>query len=130
MDKIAVGQLVTFKAEVGSMAASKVISTQYSAALKKQEVVLRDTTGCIKAVLWESDVDVVDVGGTYLFKNFRVKEYRGNRYVNTPKTGEFSVEESLPFQEDLVEIDPDLDSLGSFKVEVKILGIQKATKIL
>ena len=47
-----------------------------------------------------------------------------------PKTGEFSVEESLPFQEDLVEIDPDLDSLGSFRVEVKILGIQKATKIL
>ena len=50
-NKLAAEQLITLKAEVAEISGVKKVHTQYQGTLMKQEVVLRDTSGFIKAVL-------------------------------------------------------------------------------
>ncbi len=114
-------QLISLKAQVTGV---KKIRTQYQGMLNKQEVILRDTTGCIKAVLWGSDVDTLTENTTYVFKNFKLKIYRGEKYLNTPKSDEFEAMETTPFEQPLVDIDVNLHLLQ--QLLEKLLGYKKS----
>ena len=89
LQNVSLEQLVNLHAFVSQLSAAKVISC-ISGPLKKQEGVLVDETSSIKVVLWESHVDQLQQGDTYILSNLRLKECRGEKYVNTPKTGEFA----------------------------------------
>ena len=95
--------------------------------LKKQEVILIDTTSCIKAVLWGSYVDTLRENTTYVLKNFKLKIYRGEKYLNTPKNDEFEATETTPFDQELVDIDVNLQ-LTSATITGKVIGVHEIAK--
>ena len=47
-------QLISIKAQVVNFSAVKIVKTQYQGTLKKQDVLIGDTTSSIKMILWES----------------------------------------------------------------------------
>ena len=120
-------QLISLKAQVVQITGVKKIHTQHQGILKKQEVVLRDTTSCIKAVLWGCYVDTLTENTTYVFKNFKLKIYRGEKYLNTPKSDEFEATETTPFDQELVDIDVNVQ-LTSATISGKIIGVQGIAK--
>ncbi|CAB4033687.1 Hypothetical predicted protein, partial [Paramuricea clavata] len=95
--------------------------------LSKQELVIRDTTASIRVVLWGKYVNAVQPKVTYLFKHLRVKGTKFEKYLNTPKTDPFILEECEEFQQPLVEVDDEI--ITSSTINATILGIQDATSI-
>lgn len=53
LNEVAPEQLINVKAEIAEVSAVKTIKTQYQGTLKKQEVLIRDSTSSIKLVLWK-----------------------------------------------------------------------------
>ena len=47
-------ELISIKAQVVNISAVKIVKTQYQGTLKKQDVLIGDTTSSIKMILWES----------------------------------------------------------------------------
>ena len=68
----------------------KVVNTNCQGNLKKQEAVLRDTTSSVKVILWEDYVETLEDGKTYLLENLRLKVTKSERYLNTPKSKNFT----------------------------------------
>lgn len=122
-------QLVTLKAEVAQISGVKKIQTQHQGTLTKQEVILRDPTDFIKAVLWDSNVDTLTEEKTYIFKNFKIKVYKGDKYLNTPKNETFEANETTQFDHPLVEIDVNL-GVTSTTITGKVIGVQEVVKTL
>ena len=85
LNNVASEQLISIKAQVVNISAVKVVRTQYQGTLKKQEILIRDTTSSIKVILWESYTETLTLNTTYLFKNLKVKISRNERYLNTAK---------------------------------------------
>lgn len=83
LNNVASEQLISIKAQVVNISAVKVAKTQYQGTLKKQEVLIRDTTSSIKVILWESYTETLVLNSTYVFKNLKVKISRNERYLNT-----------------------------------------------
>ena len=54
---------------------------------QKQEGFLIDLTGSIKVILWDLDVDQVEEGKTYFFRNWQLKKNKlsGDLFVNPAK---------------------------------------------
>ena len=128
--KLAPEQLISVKGQVVSVSAVKKISLPQSndiTKLSKQEVVIRDTTASIRVVLWGDYVNTIIPQVTYLFKHLRVKGTKFEKYLNTPKTDPFTLEECEEFQQPLVEVDDEL--ITSKTIKATILGIQDATRI-
>ena len=121
-------QLITVKGHVESVSAAKLIPSQFQGKLKKQELLIRDTTAYTKVVLWEKYVDIVEKGKTYEFKNLRVKGSKQDRYLNTPKNETFEAKQCEKFKHPLVKIDEDITT--SSTIRSKIMGIRNATKII
>ena len=124
--QILLGQLINVKATVRQLSASKVISTSAGAHLKKQEAVLADPFGSIKIILWESFVDTIETGETYLFKNIRLKKdnYTSVVYVNTAMSGTV-ITETTPFDQPLAEESDDaqLSILSTTEITASIIGV-------
>ena len=128
LNELAPEQVVTLKAEVAQVSSVKKIHTQYQGALKKQEVLLRDSTSSIKAILWECSVDALKANKTYILKNLKLKTSRCQRYLNTAKDEEFLATETTPFDQPLVEID-NVD-LTSTTMSAKVIGLQELTSTM
>ena len=79
LNDLAGEQLVTIKAEVAQISGVKRIETQDQGRLNRQEVILRDVTGSIKAILWESSVDTLKENTTYTLKNLKNKNIQGRK---------------------------------------------------
>ena len=79
LNDLAGEQLVTLKAQVAQISGVKRIETQHQGRLNKQEVILRDVTGSIKAILWESSVDTLKENTTYILKNLKNKNIQGRK---------------------------------------------------
>ena len=79
LNDLAGEQLVTIKAEVAQISGVKRIETQDQGRLNRQEVILRDVTGSIKAILWESSVDTLKENTTYILKNLKNKNIQGRK---------------------------------------------------
>ena len=89
LQNVSLEQMVNLHAHVSQLSGVKMISSA-GGSLKKREGVLVDVTSSIKVILWENHVDELEEGRTYILRNLRLKESRGDKYVNTPKTGEFT----------------------------------------
>ena len=127
-NELAAEQLVTLKAEVAEISGVKKVHTQYQGTLMKQEVVLRDTSGFIKAVLWDSHVNTLKEKETYIFKNFKVKVYKGDRYLNTPKNEPFEATGTTGFDQPLVEVHETLNATSATIIG-NVIGIVEVGKI-
>ena len=122
LNNVASEQLISIKAEVVNISAVKVVRTQYQGTLKKQEVLIRDTTSSMKLILWESYTETLTLNTTYLFKNLKVKVSRNERYLNTAKDVPFQFTETSPFIEPLVDVNAELASMVASTINGKIIG--------
>lgn len=124
LNNVASEQLISTKAQVVNIAATKVVNTQYQGTLKKQEVLIRDPTSSIRVILWESYGDTLTLNSTYIFKNFKVKLYKNTkeRYLNTAKDVLFQANETSPFTQPLIDVNAELVSMIASTINGKIIG--------
>ena len=125
---VAPHQLITVKGYLSQLAAVKTLVISDSEPLKKQEAFIVDQTGHIKVVLWAEHTGQLEQGKTYLFKNLRLKQNNGVKYLNTPKeaTG-LSIEETEHFPGPLHPMDG-IELVTTKEAHVSILGIQSTNK--
>ena len=72
-------QLITIKAKVTNMGATKTVNTS-NGVKRKADCYLTDPSGTIKLTLWEDFINDVQEGKTYTFHNVRViKEYKSDK---------------------------------------------------
>lgn len=124
LNNVASEQLISTKAQVVNIAATKVVNTQYQGTLKKQEVLIRDPTSSIRVILWESYGDTLTLNSTYIFKNFKVKLYKNTkeRYLNTAKDVLFQANETSSFTQPLIDVNAELVSMIASTINGKIIG--------
>lgn len=67
------GQLLSVSGMVSNLTDSKVVKTKASRDISVRECQLTDPTGSVKLVMWDSFVDKVQEGKTYVFNNVRLK---------------------------------------------------------
>ena len=83
-------------------------------------------TSSIKIILWESQVEKLEKGQNYILRNLRLKESCREKYVNTPKTGEFKFEAAKELN-NLAEAD-NLPLETICTISADIVGITSITK--
>lgn len=130
LDNFVPEQIVSVRAQVVTVGGSKKIHSHKQGTLQRQEVLLRDTTASIKLVLWEDNIDALDVNTTYLLENIKVKSLRGVKYLNTAKDVEFLYHEVAAFTDPLFEVDDLLDDYSLQTYEANIVGIQQISRTL
>ncbi len=128
IQNVAGEQVISLKGEIAQLSGVKYVNTLHHGKLKKQEVIVRDTTSSTKLILWEQHVDSLELNKTYLLKNLRLKATKTDRYLNTAKTEKFTFSETQPSEYPLVEVDQSLSVVTSTTWTAKILGIQQITK--
>ena len=67
------GQLLTVSGMVSNLTDSKVVKTKAKRDISVRECQLTDPTSSVKLVMWDSFVDKVQEGKTYVFNNLRLK---------------------------------------------------------
>lgn len=55
--------------------------------LVKQDVIIADSTGTSRLTVWQSDVDSLTVGQSYIFNKVTVRSYDGLKYLSPLKLG-------------------------------------------
>ena len=55
--------------------------------LKKQDIVVCDSTGIGRLTLWEEMIDSLNEGTSYLLRNVIVRQYRDEEYLSMAKSG-------------------------------------------
>ena len=113
LQNVAGEQVISVKGEIAQLSGVKYVNTLHHGKLKRQEVVVRDTTSSTKLTLWEENVDCLELNKTYLLKNVRMKATKTDRYLNTTKSEKFTFSETEPFQYPLVEVDKSLAVITS-----------------
>ncbi len=80
-------QLLSLKSKLINLQKPRIVNQHSANQLTKREGFLIDPHGTIKIVLWEDEVNSIEEGKTYLFKNIRLKKNRisGDIYVNPRK---------------------------------------------
>jgi hypothetical protein len=123
LSMITVNQLVTLKAKVVNLQKSQNVCIG-GKTLKKVDGVLIDPYGSTKIVLWEQDIEKVKEGGTYKFKNLRLKKSKFNQelYVN-PAKSDSEITECEPFQKTLAVPDEVPEEFTSATVNGEIVGV-------
>jgi hypothetical protein len=121
-------QLISVKGQVSSISAVKTVSTHFSANTPKQDIIIRDPTASFKVVLWGDHVDSLTLNQTYLFKNIRVKITKYERYLNTPRSDEFTANEIEPFTDPLVPLEQEVNTTSI--ITGSIIGVHKTFKTL
>lgn len=81
-------------------------------------------------MLWDKNVETVEVNKTYLFTNLKMKVSKYERYLNTPWSEPFEETEGTPFntRTPLVQFEQDVST--TLTVKGNIIGIHKASKSL
>eukprot|EP00794_Sanderia_malayensis_P002190 gene2190-2493_t len=129
LTEIALEQIITLKAKAFNVQKPVHIQTQRGTSLTKQEALLIDPHGTVKIILWEDDIDTIEDGGTYMFKNLRVKKNKltGEIYVNPAKA--FSkISRAEEFPPDTLKPPQSLPSeLTTLSVNGEIVGVQKCS---
>ena len=127
LNQVALGQLIPIKAKVTQLSGVKKVMIN-RAHVSKQEGFIVDPTGFIKLVLWGTHVNSVEEGDTYFFNKVRVKELRGERYLNTPKTkDECTISQVEEFTTDL----PAVDNVSTIKeIHGEIVGVVSIEKYI
>ena len=113
LQNVAGEQVISVKGEIAQLSGVKYVNALHHGKLKRQEVVVRDTTSSTNLMLWEENVDCLELNKTYLLKNVRMKATKTDRYLNTTKSEKFTLSETEPFQYPLVEVDESLAVITS-----------------
>ena len=81
-------QLINVKAKLTCLEPAETVHFR-DTTLQKANGLLVDEHGTIKIILWQDDISKVEDGGTYQFKNLRLKKNKvnGELYVNPAKHG-------------------------------------------
>lgn len=118
-----IGQLVTVKAKVVDLGRVKFVK---SGKLQMVEGTLVDAVGSMKIIFWEEFASAVVVGGTYIFKNIRVKKDKmtSEVYVNTAKNGTV-ITASNAFEAPLYTPLQPQKNYGNSTFVGKIIGVEK-----
>ncbi len=121
-------QFVTVQAKVHTLGDVKKITTKLNKTLDKQEGILLDPSGQMKILLWEDQVNSIETGQTYVFKNLRVKDNQyKERYLNPPKSSNnYSVTVAESYQEQLPEAEVVPDTL--VVTQGNICGVSNISK--
>lgn len=128
LQDVAPNQLVTVKAKLLHLSASKNIIMHDSKSVKKQEGMIVDTTGYMKIVLWAEHTGKLEESNTYIFTNLRLKQSRDLKYLNTPNTDSgVSIEQTGDFTDALYPMDG-IELLISKEACVSLIGVQNTTK--
>ena len=122
-------QFVTVKGKVHSLGTVKKITTKLNKTLDKQEGILIDPSGQMKILLWEDQVNSIETGETYIFKNLPVKDNQyKERYLNPPKGGNnYSIAVAESYQEQLPEAEVIPDTL--VVAQQSICGVSNISKL-
>ena len=128
--QVAPEQLVSLKVEVAYVDSVKKITTQYGSFLMKQELIVRDPTGSVKLILWEDNVETLELHKTYLLQNVRVKALKNEKYINTAKSEKFLFSVADEFEANLAPVDNDITGLATSSVHGKIVGVLNASYTL
>ena len=116
-------QLVTLKAKVINLQPATDIRIRDN-ELKKAEAQLVDAHAFIKIVIWQDDIKKIKEGGTYQFKNLRVKinKFSNELYVN-PAKDISQITECESFDEALAVPEHVPDEFVSCTIQGEILGV-------
>lgn len=128
LEKLAAEQLVTIKAQVAQMSAAKTLRTQHQGVLKKQELLIRDTTTSVKLLLWENNVDMLELNKTYILQNIKLKRSKNDIYLNTTKADKFTFSETTAFTAPLIAVEDDVKTTST--ITARVLGIHQAFQTL
>ena len=79
IQNVAGEQVISLKGEIAQLSGLKYVNTLHYGKLKKQEVIVRDTTSSTKLILWEEHVDLLELNEIYLLKNLRLKATKTDR---------------------------------------------------
>ena len=59
---------------------------QEISGMKKQDLLIADTSGCIRLTIWEETIGKVTKDQSYRFTNMMVRIFKGNKFISTSKT--------------------------------------------
>ncbi|MCS7095173.1 MAG: OB-fold nucleic acid binding domain-containing protein [Thaumarchaeota archaeon] len=91
---------VNLVAKIVSKSEPRVVSSQYDDANHKLSIAtIADESGAISLVLWDDDIDKVEVGSTVKITNAYVKVFKGKMQLNLGRYG--SIE---PVSEDIGDV--------------------------
>ena len=128
LQDVAPNQLITVKAKLLQLSATKNVIMHDSKPVKKQEGIIVDTTSYMKIVLWAQYTGNLQESNTYIFTNLRLKQSNGLKYLNTPKDHSgVSIEETEDFTDPLYPMDG-IELLVSKEACVSLIGVQSTTK--
>lgn len=116
-------QLVSIKAKLIALREPEIVTTpQFS--LNKADGVLVDEHGTVKITFWGDDIQKVENGKTYFFRNLRLKKNKmnGELYVN-PAKGFSSITEAEAFEKTLDVPEEVPSELTSFTIKLEIIGV-------
>lgn len=118
-------QLITIKAKVTCMGATKTVTTS-SGVKQKTDCHLTDLSGTIKLGPWQDFINDVQEGKTYTFHNIRViKEHKSDKLALETTLQNCNLSESEDFTEpeaQPLEL-PDSFTTIRAKIEIKILTV-------
>lgn len=116
-------QLVNLKAKVVRLEKPQTVKLE-DRALQKVNGVLVDPHGSVSIVLWEDDIGKVEEGGTYEFKNLRVKHnsFTNQQYVN-PAKQDSSIEKCPEFAQPLAVPESIPEEFTTSSITGDVLGI-------
>ena len=121
LEKLAPWQLLNTKASVALVNEVTTHQGKDGQTINKQEIVIRDSTGCCSFYLYGDDTDKLDAGKSYVLKNLRLRVVKGSVFLNTSKTEPFSFQiiDDLP---NLVKVSS-ISSLTEQNMIGKISGV-------
>ena len=74
---------ISFRAKVVGMEPPTIVAE----GLKLQNAVVADSTLSVKLAIWQDDIGKIAEGSSYYFRNFVVKTFQGEKYIQWPKQG-------------------------------------------
>ena len=123
-------QLITIKAKVARMGASKMVTTS-NGVKRKADCYLTDPSGTIKLTVWEDFINDVQEGKTYTFHNVRViKEYKSDKLALGTTLQNCTLSEAEDFPEPVAQPLELPDSFTTTKATIEINGLTGFGKYL
>ena len=99
LEKVPTEQIISLNAKVVIIYDAELVTVR-GCPVYKRELEIADETAKVKMVLWGDQCFKVEKDKTYFFRMFRLKRYRKETYINTPKKNLSSfIEEIKDFAE-------------------------------
>jgi len=121
-------QVISVKAEICHLGPCKVIHLNDGSTLKKQEVVVRDTTDTITLVLFGHASESLNLNKTYVLNNVKIKRTKSCLFLNTPKDETFKATETDPFENELAHFDSEIQQMAVASMRARLLAIKSCIK--